>query len=165
MMDMRKDIVLASILFIVSILLLFDKLTASRPIQIIVEGGEAATIGEERYYTFSDALMLIVCAAIAGISAAYIFLESDTQEERSRGTPQKKGELAAAALRILEGDEAKIFGMIVDAGGEILQKTLVLEGGFDKVKVTRLLDRLEEKGLIVRIKHGMTNKVTLKQEL
>lgn len=45
--------------------------------------------------------------------------------------------------------------MILDAGGEMLQKDLVLEGGFDKVKVTRLLDKLGAKAdRIIRLRDG-----------
>jgi hypothetical protein len=41
---MKKDVALALIIFIVSAFLLFDKLTAAHPIQIIVEGEKADRI-------------------------------------------------------------------------------------------------------------------------
>jgi hypothetical protein len=155
---MKKDISFASIIFIISVLLLFDKLFVARPIQIVVEGGKVVPIEGESFFTFGDVIFFIVCTAIAGASATYIFLKSDIPQE-------KREDIIQAAARLLEGDEGKLYKMILDAGGEILQKDLILEGAFDKVKVTRLLDKLESKGLVVRVKHGMTNRVVLKKEL
>ncbi len=40
---------------------------------------------------------------------------------------------------------------------------LVASGEFSKSKVTRLLDRLESRGLIVRERSGMTNRVRLRR--
>ena len=48
-----------------------------------------------------------------------------------------------------------------DHGGEMLQRDLVALGMFSKAKVTRVLDKLEAKGLVVREAHGMTNRVRL----
>ena len=62
----------------------------------------------------------------------------------------------------LEGDDRKIFGMVIDSGA-IFQSELVEKSGVTKVKVTRILDKLEAKGLIERKRRGMTNIVMLKQ--
>jgi len=59
-------------------------------------------------------------------------------------------------------DERKILQLILDNEGSLLQSELVNKTGFDKVKVTRLLDRLEGKGVIERRRRGMTNVVILK---
>ena len=68
-------------------------------------------------------------------------------------------------LRLLAGDERKMFRRIVDAGGEVLQKDLVAEGVFSRAKVTRLLDKLERKGLIVRERFGSTNLVRVSKDI
>ncbi len=39
--------------------------------------------------------------------------------------------------------------------------TLVSSGEFSKSKVTRLLDRLESRGLVIRERKGMTNRIKL----
>ncbi|MEW5896809.1 MAG: MarR family transcriptional regulator [Nanoarchaeota archaeon] len=62
----------------------------------------------------------------------------------------------------LSGDEKLIFEKILDAEGTIFQSELVEQSHLDKVKVTRLLDRLEGKSLIERKRRGMTNIVILK---
>ena len=62
----------------------------------------------------------------------------------------------------LNDDEKIIFDKILEAEGTIFQSDLVDKSKFVKVKVTRLLDRLEGKGLIERKRRGMTNIVILK---
>jgi len=63
--------------------------------------------------------------------------------------------------RLLEGDERTLYQLVASSGGEILQKDIVAKKIFSKAKVTRLLDKLEEKRVIVRERHGMTNKVKI----
>lgn len=64
-------------------------------------------------------------------------------------------------LSRLSEDERRLYDMIESAGGEILQMKLVSSGEFSKSKVTRLLDKLEGRGLIRRERRGMTNMVKL----
>lgn len=64
------------------------------------------------------------------------------------------------ASDILEGDEKKIY-LIVYEKKEILQSELVLESGLSKVKVSRLLQKLESKSLLIKKPYGNTNKVML----
>jgi predicted transcriptional regulator len=59
-------------------------------------------------------------------------------------------------------DEKRVFGMVVDAHGSIMQSDIVRKTGFPKVKVSRILDRLEGRGLVERRRRGMANDVVLK---
>lgn len=70
-------------------------------------------------------------------------------------------QVEAAVVRMLREDERIIYTKVRDAGGQMLQKDLVASGGFSKAKVSRVLDRLERRGLAVRERHGMTNRVRL----
>jgi hypothetical protein len=65
------------------------------------------------------------------------------------------------ALRLLEGDERRVYRKVVEAGGEILQKDIVSAVPFSKAKVSRIIDKLDEKGLISKERHGYTNKIVL----
>ncbi|MCJ7713224.1 hypothetical protein MUO66_02020, partial [Candidatus Bathyarchaeota archaeon] len=67
-------------------------------------------------------------------------------------------------LRLLDGDKRKIFKEIVEAKGEILQSDLHVLTGFSKTKITRILDYLEIKGLVMRKSYGMTNKIVLNKK-
>ncbi len=65
-------------------------------------------------------------------------------------------------LKELSEEEKQVLEKIIDEQGTIFQSKLVEETGFTKVKVTRLLDRLEGQDLIERKRRGMTNVVILK---
>jgi hypothetical protein len=62
----------------------------------------------------------------------------------------------------LSREEKIVFGRIIESQGTIFQSELVDKTGFTKVKVTRVLDKLEGKDLIERKRRGMTNVVILK---
>jgi len=65
-------------------------------------------------------------------------------------------------VKTLEGEEKRIYELIGSSGGFIFQNELVEKSGMNKVKVTRLLDKLEAKRLVERKRRGMTNVVILK---
>lgn len=64
-------------------------------------------------------------------------------------------------LRLLDEDEKRMYLEIREHGGSMLQRDIVGLGIFSKAKVTRVLDKLETKGIVVREAHGMTNRVRI----
>ncbi|MBR9705686.1 MarR family transcriptional regulator [Candidatus Pacearchaeota archaeon] len=58
-------------------------------------------------------------------------------------------------------DEKVVVKVIEEAKGAIFQSDIVDKSEFSKVKVTRILDKLEGQGLIERKRRGMTNMVVL----
>lgn len=58
----------------------------------------------------------------------------------------------------------KIYELISNSGGSILQGELVKNSGMNKVKISRLLDKMEMQGIIERRRHGMSNIVLLKKK-
>jgi len=64
-------------------------------------------------------------------------------------------------VKLLDEDERRMYLEIREQDGVVLQRDLVARGMFSKAKVTRVLDKLETKGLIVRERHGMTNRIRL----
>jgi uncharacterized membrane protein len=66
-------------------------------------------------------------------------------------------------MSTLTSDEKKVLLKIIESQGTIFQSDLVDKTKFTKVKVTRILDRLEGKRLIERKRRGMTNVIILKQ--
>jgi len=83
-------------------------------------------------------------------------------------TPSPEPEEVAAReyliLRLLTGDERIMFKAIIDSGGEALQKDLILRTKMSNAKVSRLLDKLEQKGVMTKERYGATNKVKIKPE-
>jgi hypothetical protein len=67
-------------------------------------------------------------------------------------------------LRLLSGDERTMFRTIKDAGGEALQRDLVTTTKMSEAKVSRVIDRLVEKGLVVKERNGMGNKIWIQVE-
>jgi len=62
----------------------------------------------------------------------------------------------------LTGDEKKVFDLIAKSDRTIYQHEIVKQTEFSKVKITRVLDKLESKDLIERRRRGMSNIVVLK---
>lgn len=95
------------------------------------------------------------------------------QKEASRidlppESPSKDVEVASVpfeqmALRLLEGDERRVYRKVVESGGEILQKDIVTAVLFSKAKVSRIIDKLENKGLVSKERYGYTNRIVLKR--
>ena len=65
-------------------------------------------------------------------------------------------------MKNLSGEEKVLLGKIIEAQGSIFQSDLVDKTKLNKVKVTRILDKLEGKDLIERKRRGMTNVIILK---
>lgn len=68
-------------------------------------------------------------------------------------------------LRALEGDERKAIELIAAKGGRILQNELVNSLDFSKAKVSRVLMNLERRGIITKKKYGLTNCISISDEL
>jgi len=65
-------------------------------------------------------------------------------------------------LSTLEADEKIVLEKLIENKGSIHQSDLVNATDFNKVKVTRILDKLEGQSLIERRRRGMTNIIILK---
>jgi uncharacterized membrane protein len=85
---------------------------------------------------------------------------SEQQPPREADSEEKKRE-TYLVLRLLTGDERTMFRTILDSGGEALQKDLMQRTKMSNAKVSRVLDRLVEKGVISKERHGSTNKVRI----
>lgn len=66
-------------------------------------------------------------------------------------------------MSTLTQEEKNVLQKIIESQGTIFQSDLVDKTKFNKVKVTRILDKLEGRGLIERKRRGMTNVIILKQ--
>ena len=62
----------------------------------------------------------------------------------------------------LEPEEKTLMQILLREEGSVYQSDLIKETSLSKVKISRLLDRLEGKGLIERKRRGMTNIIILR---
>ena len=67
------------------------------------------------------------------------------------------------SLKGLAEEEKKVYNTISSSDGFIFQSDLIERTNFSKVKVSRILDKLEAKNLIERGRRGMANIVVSKQ--
>ncbi len=165
----RLGILIVAIILVVSVLLLIDRLLSTGPIQLVLEDGRAVPVEGVSYFSLNDVLFFIITAWLGGMSFLYIIQFSRNNETpdlkigNPEGAQSSSKNITMLVADLLEGDEKILFQRIVDTG-EILQRELILKTGFSEPKVSRLLDRLERKGLIIRQRDGMGNRVLLKEK-
>ena len=156
--------VIMAVLFAVSAFTFVGKLLMPTPIQIVIPGEEPIVVGQIFRYTQFDVAIISISAIILAASSFYLLFIGSIETRAVLPVAEKPdtSELEVAfALRLLDGDKRKLFSEVVEAGGEILQSDLYAQTGFSKAKITRILDYLELKGLIVRKSYGMTNKIII----
>ncbi len=66
-------------------------------------------------------------------------------------------------LKYLDEGEKRVYLLLIDSGGSLLQKDLVGLDDFSRATISRIIDKLEKKGIIEKIRHGSTNKIILKR--
>lgn len=62
----------------------------------------------------------------------------------------------------LDEEEIKIYSTLKQNKGSMYQSDLIKDTDFSKVKMTRILDKMENKDIIERKRRGMTNIIVLK---
>ncbi|MBI2207923.1 MarR family transcriptional regulator [Candidatus Woesearchaeota archaeon] len=97
-------------------------------------------------------------ALTIGILGFYIFVNSGVTEKMQKEVAEK----IRMAAKGLQGDEKKAYEIIAASDGAIFQAELVEKMEYAKVKVSRILDKLEGKGLIERRRRGLANMVLIK---
>jgi uncharacterized membrane protein len=162
----NRGILISAIVLIISVLILIDRLLAQGPVQLILENGKAVPVEGASYFSLNEVLLLIIAAWLGGMSFLYIIISSKEKEtpgsEQTETTIPENKSAAMVAADILDGDEKILFQKIVDNDG-LLQRELILNTDFSEPKVSRLLDKLERRGLILRKRDGMGNRVMLKK--
>lgn len=68
-------------------------------------------------------------------------------------------------LDLLEEEERQVIKHLIGNRGETTQSRMSKSLGFDKVKNSRIISKLEDKRIIKKEKQGMTNKLILSEEL
>jgi uncharacterized membrane protein len=144
-------ILLAFALFSIAYIFFSNAIT---DVYVTIEDGEPVAIQVTEMYSVMQVLFLMLMTFIATYSFVYLYRDLSRLEDRS-----KKQKLAG---KILEGDELRLYNIIMKKQ-EWLQKDLVYESRFPKAKVTRLLEKLDRKGLVARKPYGNTNKISVKE--
>ncbi len=113
----------------------------------------------------SNSILGYTADALLFAFGVFLFFRKDDVLFPRNGFKRTRGPITAKKIQIdfskLEPDEKKLV-LLIQNEGAIFQSSLVEKSGFGKVKITRLLDRLESKGVVERKRRGMTNVVVLK---
>jgi uncharacterized membrane protein len=163
-MKITPKTLIVAVLFAVSAFMFVGKLLMPTPIQIIIQGEEPIVVGQILRYTQFDVAIISISTIVLAASGFYLLFanSSSTQSVSSIVVEKESPKLDVTfALRLLDGDKRRVFSEIIDSNGEILQSDLHTQTGFSKAKITRILDYLELKGLILRKSYGMTNKIII----
>jgi uncharacterized membrane protein len=162
----QKTIFMA-VLFVLSAFTFTIKVLMPTSTRIVIPGEDPIIVGEILRYTHLDVVIISVSTIILVASSFYLLFANSigTKNASLIAENEDSSEIDVAfALRLLDGDKRRIFKEIVEAKGEILQSELHTKTGFSKAKITRILDYLEIKDLIVRKSYGMTNKIVLNRK-
>ncbi|MCX6814967.1 MAG: hypothetical protein NTY20_04950 [Candidatus Aenigmarchaeota archaeon] len=95
---------------------------------------------------------------VAGFGGFLIY--KSKQSEKFVSAKRKEIE---KTLKELDEDEKKVYELISSSDGVVFQSDIVEKTGFPKVKITRILDRMEHRGLVERRRRGMSNIVLIKK--
>ena len=119
-------------------------------VSIKLENGKVISSKVPINFSLVSVIFLMLLSSVG--SASLLYYITDMSKKISLSRKQE------TSLRMLDGDTRKMYQFILEHDG-CLQKDLIYELGFPKVKVTRILDKLTEKGLVKRISYGKTNKI------
>jgi uncharacterized membrane protein len=163
-MKTKPRTLIIAVLFAVSAFTFVGKLLMPTPIQIIIPGEEPIVVGQLFRYTQFDVAIISISTITLVASAFYLLFGNFDNQNISpiivekNDTPKLD---VTFVLHLLDGDKKQVFNEIVESNGELLQSDLHAQTGFSKAKITRILDYLELKGLIIRKSYGMTNKIII----
>ncbi|UCD02652.1 MAG: MarR family transcriptional regulator [Candidatus Aenigmatarchaeota archaeon] len=125
--------------------------------------GESCPMWGTLNFQTNVSMAAMIFVAFIGVYLIVFGEEKPVSQSRSSGTvvkPKKKD--YSQILADLDEEGRKVLNAIIDEDGTIFQSQLVEKTELSKVKMTRILDRLEGKGLVERKRRGMTNVVILK---
>ena len=97
---------------------------------------------------------------VVGIFVAFFMKDESTKNEsvsRTLSEEEKKEK-----LEHLDEEEKQVINLVLAQQGSIYQSDIISQSGLTKVKVSRIIDKLEGRGLVERKRRGMTNIVLLR---
>ena len=146
-----------SIIIIIIVLLFNQAMEAVVSNCPIVEAGYVCpahgTVKQQTYLSLAIAGMLVIIGLV-------LLLTKPKEKIIIKKISEKKDKKEINLFE-LKPEERQVL-KIVQEQGTIFQAELIERLGFGKAKITRILDRLEGKGIVERKRRGMTNVVVLK---
>ena len=104
-------------------------------------------------------LSLVIAGLVLVIGLFLIFAKE--HERIVERVVREKSKKRKVDLSKLDSDEKKVVGILKREHGAFFQRSLMEELNVGKVKMTRLMDKLEAKGIVERKRRGMNNIIVL----
>ncbi|MFP4189642.1 MAG: helix-turn-helix transcriptional regulator [Candidatus Woesearchaeota archaeon] len=111
-------------------------------------------------YTLPIIIVLLACAGIVVGVLTYYFLAGRFSKEKREIKKNMK-----SAYNLMEPDERKIIESLVNAGGRSSQSELDKKTGMDRVKVFRMIGKMEQKGILHKERNGKGNIIRLDEDI
>ena len=109
------------------------------------------TINKQTYLALSIVGVLLLLGIV------FIFSKTNTKVVVKRIEEKRRKKIHSGELNM---EEKKVIA-ILESEGPVFQSDLIDKTGFGKAKVTRILDKLENRGYVERKRRGMSNIVLL----
>jgi len=115
------------------------------------------TINQQTYIALGVVGLLVIVSLVLIFSKPEekIILKTKTVHEKI-----KKKKVDTSGFR---PEDKKVLRLVQEKGA-VFQADLIEETGFGKAKMSRIIDRLESRGIVERKRRGMTNVVVLKHD-
>ena len=155
----------AMLLFAVFLIFAVVSIAISSSIVISTIGlGLKIGLIEETFYivVISADVLIMTYSAMRLISSYRNVMKLLAEISTANNITPAASSMAAKPGPALSRSEELLVGIISGNGGKMLQNALVMDSGLSPATVTRVLTSLEEKGVVERTRHGMTNAVVLK---
>jgi energy-converting hydrogenase Eha subunit A len=107
----------------------------------------------------TEVLAAFIIDAAIGIFGVSLIITS----YRSHKIGLKENTKINESIKSLQNEEKKVYDLLVGAEGFMFQNDLIEKTGYSKVKISRILDKLEMKDIVERRRRGMANIVVLKE--
>ena len=123
----------------------------------------AATCPHEKVVEVQNVIIAVLMLVIL-VLATWIFLQmkKSPQAEKAGSDKPARAQQRKVNISELDTDEKRIISLLQERQGSVFQSDVIKLTGFSKVKVSRILDRMEHNGLIERKRRGMANLVVLR---
>lgn len=144
-------------------------------------GGMGGSGSVQTNYLLSNVLLASTGAALCGMGVVLLLpreeryvppvpipiVVSRKEEVKADETPVDPIEVGTdnLVLRLLNGDEREMFRYIVEAGGTALQKDIITGLKWSDAKVSRNIDKLEQKGIVTKERSGSTNRIRVELDM
>jgi len=167
MQNKNVGLVIIGITLLIGFIIFSFNRALTQIVSVSCSHGSACPMWTTLQFQTNISIGIMVFVALVGVYL--IFFVKDKKKHKKVEIEQIKSkevnkENYQEVMKELTKEEKKVFEKILDEQGSVFQSKLVEETGFTKVKVTRILDRLEGQGLIERKRRGMTNVVILNHQ-